>query len=203
MVAMTSAVKPGGVSATMKSYVAARHDEDVSEQLDGDRARLIGPRRREQDLDPRVVRHHVVVELVLVEGAARDGEVVHRLLRGQAHAEPDVAELQVEVDDEHLLAGEGERDREVARGQGLARAALRAEHADEAPFALRPPPCAEPRLGARVIALLIANRSCSFDCGNSAMSAAPASNARRRNPFGDEVERTTIGGRALSGALRR
>ena len=79
--------------------------------------------------------HHVVVELVLVEGAPRDGEVVHRLLGRQAHAEPDVAELQVEIDDEDLLPGERERDREVARGEGLARAALRAEHADETPVA--------------------------------------------------------------------
>ena len=39
-----------------------------------------------------------------------------------------------------------------------------------------PPPCSSTK------------RSCSFVCGKSAMSAAPASNARRRNPFGDDVD---------------
>ena len=50
-----------------------------------------------------------------------------------------------------------------------------------------------PFRGWRAIALLITKRSWSFDCGKSAMSAAPASNARRRKPFGDAVERTMIG----------
>ena len=52
---------------------------------------------------------------------------------------------------------------------------------------------AAPLRGARAIALLMTNRSCSFVCGNSAMSAAPTSNARRRKPLGDDVERTMIG----------
>ena len=47
--------------------------------------------------------------------------------------------------------------------------------------------------------MLIANRSCSFVCGKIAMSAAPASNARRRNPFGDVEASTMIG---TSGAVR-
>ena len=58
---------------------------------------------------------------------------------------------------------------------------------------VRSPGARCPLRGARAMALLIANRSCSFDCGKSAMSAAPDSNARRRNPFGDDVERTMIG----------
>jgi hypothetical protein len=77
------------------------------------------------------VRHHVVGELVLVERAAGDREVVHRLLGRQPEGERHVPELQVEVDDEHLLPREGERRGEVARRERLARAALRAEHADE------------------------------------------------------------------------
>ena len=92
-----------------------RDHEDVAQQLDRDRARLVRPRRREEHVDAGVVRHHVVGELVLVERAAREREVVHRLLGRKPHAEADVAELEVEVDDEDLLTGEREGDREVAR----------------------------------------------------------------------------------------
>ena len=74
----------------------------------------------------------------------------------------------------------------LQRRERLARAALRAEHADEP--AVRPLAPRSALRGARAIALLIAKRSCSFVCGKSAMSAAPASNARRRNPFGDDVD---------------
>ena len=47
-----------------------RDDQNVAEQLDRDRARLVGPRRREQHIDARIVGHDVVRKLVLVERAA-------------------------------------------------------------------------------------------------------------------------------------
>jgi hypothetical protein len=83
------------------------------------------------------MRHDVVPQLVLVEAARRDRKVVHRLLGRKAEAERDVTELQVEVDHEHLLPRERERRGEIRGSEGLARTALRAEHADE-PAVLAP-----------------------------------------------------------------
>ena len=77
-----------------------------------------------------VVRHEGS-QLVPVERAGGLGEVVDRLLRRQPEAQGDVAELEVEVDERHLLAALREADGEVGGGERLARPALRAEDADE------------------------------------------------------------------------
>ncbi len=61
----------------------------------------------------------------------RLGEVVHGSLRRQAETQGHVAELEVEVDERHLLAALGEADGQVRRRQRLAGAALRPEDADE------------------------------------------------------------------------
>ncbi len=61
----------------------------------------------------------------------RLGEVVHGSLRRQTEAQRHVAELEVEVDERHLLAALGEADGQVRRRQRLAGAALRPEDADE------------------------------------------------------------------------
>ena len=120
---------------------------DLAQEVDGDDRGVVGPARRDQHLDTRGVRHQEPVELLLVERAAGADEVEDRLLGGQPHAEADVPELQVEVDQRDRLAVLGERDREVGRGQRLAGAALGAEHADQRRTAegrtpRRPPPCA-------------------------------------------------------------
>ena len=76
------------------------------------------------------MRHGVCVELVGVERAARLNEVIHRFLRPDAHGEREVAELEIEVDGRHGPSRLRERDRQVGRGDGLARSALGSEHAD-------------------------------------------------------------------------
>ncbi len=71
------------------------------------------------------------LELVPVERTRGLGEVVHRSLRWQTEAQRHVAELEVEVDERHLLAALGEAHGQVRRRQRLAGAALRPEDADE------------------------------------------------------------------------
>ena len=63
---------------------------------------LVGPHRREQDAQAGAVLGQVAVELLGVEHAAGRREVVDRPLGLQAQREPDVAELQVEIDDDGL-----------------------------------------------------------------------------------------------------
>ena len=62
-----------------------------------------------------------LVDLLGVERPAGDREVVDRRVRPQAEREPDVTELEVEVDDDRRAARIRERDGEVAGGEGLAR----------------------------------------------------------------------------------
>ena len=81
---------------------------------DPDRGRLVGPQRREQRARPGRMLGEEPVDLVAVERSARDGEVVDRLVGCEAEREPDVAELQVEVDDHRRTSVERERHREVA-----------------------------------------------------------------------------------------
>ena len=66
------------------------------------------------------------------------------------------------------------------------------------PRAARRPRC--PRPGRRAIALLIANRSCSFDCGKIAMSAAPDLERPPEEPVrrgGREDDDRHVGRRAM------
>ena len=74
--------------------------------------------------------HQVAVDLLGIQRAAGLGQVVDRPIGRQAEREPDVAELQVEVDDGHPLTGCRQGDGQVARGQRLARSTLRPQHAD-------------------------------------------------------------------------
>ena len=129
--AITSGVKPGGVSTTTSSNCVPEKRVDLADELDRDDARVVGPPRREQRPDARSCVDEEVLELLGVERALGEGEVVDRLLRAEAHAEGDVAELEVEVDDDGALARFLERDREVRRDERLAGAALRAEHDDQ------------------------------------------------------------------------
>jgi hypothetical protein len=71
-----------------------------------------------------------VVDLVEVERATDAGEVVDRPLGREAHRDSDVAELQVEIDDDGALALLRQRHGEVAGGQRLPGPALRPDDAD-------------------------------------------------------------------------
>ena len=71
------------------------------------------------------------VELLVVEGRAGLHQVVHRPLGREPEGEADVAELEVEVDEDDVRVALGERDREVRRDERLAGAALRAEDRDD------------------------------------------------------------------------
>ena len=76
---------------------------DVPDQLDRDRARLVGPRRREQGAEAGRMRHQVRGELLGVERATGEREVVERSVGAEPEAQGDIAELQVEVDDRDAL----------------------------------------------------------------------------------------------------
>ena len=86
---------------------------------------------RQQHVGARAVLGHVRRDLGGVQRAAGDRQVVRRPLRDEAEREPEVAELEIEVDGRHAVAGVGERDGEVGRRQRLADAALGPEHADQ------------------------------------------------------------------------
>jgi hypothetical protein len=72
----------------------------------------------------------VPVDLLGVDRAAGLGEIEDRPFRNEPEGQPDIAELQVEIDDRHLVAVLREADCEVAGCQRLARAPLGSEHAD-------------------------------------------------------------------------
>src|SRR5436190_1551241 len=76
------------------------------------------------------MRGQVRLELLHVYRAAGLRQVVDRLLRRQPEREPEVAELEVEVDQGDPLASQRKRHREVGGRQRLARPTLRSEHAD-------------------------------------------------------------------------
>jgi hypothetical protein len=77
------------------------------------------------------VRRQIALDLVGVERPARLDEVEDRPLGDESQRQADVPELQIEVDDRHLLAGERQGDGEVGAREGLADAALGTQHADE------------------------------------------------------------------------
>ena len=84
------------------------------------------------------------LELVPVERAARERQVVDRLLGREPESERDVAELEVEVDDHDALADSRRGRPRGCRGERLAGPALGAEHADERgaiemPLSVTPP----------------------------------------------------------------
>ena len=79
------------------------------------------------------MRRHVALELARVEGAGRCHEVVERSLGVDPQHDRRVAELQVEVDEQHaLIRPRCERRGNVGREHRLAGATLRREHGDDA-----------------------------------------------------------------------
>src|SRR5438105_1969125 len=77
-----------------------------------------------------------VAHLLLVERGSRACEVVDRRFGTKAHAQADVAELQIEVDECDALTALGQGNRQRSRSQGLTGAPLWAEDAYD--FCLAP-----------------------------------------------------------------
>ena len=71
------------------------------------------------------------LELLVVEGRACPHQVVHRVLGRHSECEPDVAELEVEVNEDDVRVALGERDGEVRRDERLPGASLRPQDGDE------------------------------------------------------------------------
>ena len=127
IVAITSGVKPGRRVDDDRVAHRPQRGVDVTQEVDRDRTRLVGPRRRDEHLDAGGVRDQVPVELLVVERRAGLHQVVHRPLGREPEREADVAELEVEVDEDDVRVALGERDREVRRDERLPGAALRPE----------------------------------------------------------------------------
>ena len=108
----------------------SQNREDVAQEVDGDRTRLIRPGRREEDAHPRRVAHEVITDLVGVDRACGPSEVVDRLVGTNAERETDVAELKIQVDEDRLVPRRSQRNGEIGRDQRLARPALRPQDAD-------------------------------------------------------------------------
>src|SRR6185437_1652021 len=97
----------------------------------GDELRVLRPDRRGEDVDSRRVARRVAGQLLGIELARSRDEILNRLLRLEAEHDRRVAELEIQVEEQRLLALVlGERGREVRRGHGLARPALRREDGD-------------------------------------------------------------------------
>src|SRR6185312_12429926 len=73
------------------------------------------------------------IELLDVDRAAGECEVVHRQIGRESHAEADVAELEIQVHDRRAHATLSECNREVRAGQRLPGATLRPEYGDQPP----------------------------------------------------------------------
>ena len=176
---------------------------ELAEELDRHRAGLVRPHRRHEHARPARVRRQVGLDLLRVERPARLDEVVDRPLRGQSEREPDVAELQVEVDDHDALAqrapaptarlalvsvlpmpplGPSTQISDASAGGARGRA-LRCA-------ARRPSRRAKPSCSADRVASPRRRRRA------STRSSAPASNACRTKPVGRRPEHSTTIGRS-------
>src|SRR4029079_6821698 len=78
--------------------------EDGGDVLGRDRVGLVGPYRREQDVHAVPGARGEPAQTLGVHRAAGRGQVVDRVLRLDAENDADVAELQVEVDQQRLAA---------------------------------------------------------------------------------------------------
>src|SRR5439155_13145832 len=98
---------------------------------------ILGPKRRGEDVDTRLVLRRVAGELVRIELSRSGDEIEDRLLRLDSEHDRSVAELQVEIEEQRSPPG-GLRERggEVRRDHRLARPAFRREHRDDAALAI-------------------------------------------------------------------
>ena len=147
-----------------------RHLEQPRELRLGHELGVLRAQRRRQDVDPAPVPGHVAGELLGVELARGDDEVVDRLLRLEPEHDRGVPELEVEVEQERaLLLVLREAGGQVRRGHRLAGPALRREDRDDAaatgvrafgdePAARGCGPCAERRRRSRSAAAAAGRR---------------------------------------------
>ncbi len=112
--------------------------EQVAEALLGDQLGVLGPKRRRQDVHARLMGGDVAGQCLGVELAPGHDQVVDGLVRLDPHHDGDVAELQVEVEQERpplMLAGE--QHGQVAGQRGLAGPALGREQRDDLALGVR------------------------------------------------------------------
>src|SRR4029450_6788321 len=117
----------------------------------GDELGVLGPDRGRQDVEARRVTRRVARELLGVELTWSRHEVLDRLLRLDPEHDRRVPELQVEVEEQRLLARVlREADGQVRRRDGLARPALRREDGEHPAVATRASASAAPTGVARL-----------------------------------------------------
>ncbi len=151
------------------------HLEQLQHLRLGDELGVLRAHRRRQDVEPGPVSGRVAGELAGVEPAGSQHELVHRPLRVEAEHDRGVAELQVEVDQEHALA---RLVREVApRGSSRARSCRCRPSART-----RSRPGRELRPSFEAVAAT--GRRSRAPCGSRTRSSPPAAagRARRRHP---------------------
>src|SRR5262249_52163684 len=79
----------------------------------------------------RRVRREELLDLVRIDAASADAQVVDRPPGLESERNADVAKLEVAVDNHGLPPGERKRDGEIAGGERLAGAAFRADDRDQ------------------------------------------------------------------------
>ena len=131
---------------------------------------------------------------------SRGHQVVDGALRLDAQHEADVAELEVEVDQQHALAGGGQDGRQVRADGRLADTALGAEHGDDRRHRRRRGRRRAGAVDARAIALCTASLTTGASAGSSTISCAPARSASARLPLAGPGMATIS---AISGRDRR
>ncbi len=106
--------------------------EQRANRLLADELGILRAHRSRQDVDAGRVALGVDAELLAVQRGRGAEQLAHRVVGGEAEHDRGVAELQVEVDQQRLLARMRRcRDRKVGRDDRLARAALRREDGDD------------------------------------------------------------------------
>ena len=141
--AITSLAVEGGEHLVVERRRGVDHDvvevvaedvQDAADQLGGDQGGRPRLDRRDEGREPGGVRGQQRQDPLGVQGLTERDRVGDRVRREQLERDRDVAEGEVEVDEADLaLAAVREHRRQVRRDRGLAAAALRGEHRDDAP----------------------------------------------------------------------
>ena len=111
---------------------AAQHGQQLADQRWRDLLGVAGSNRRQQHLQARPVAGQQRGGAGGVQVASHRQRVHHGPRRVELHADRDVAEREVQVDDAHPVAGPlGQHHAQVGSERGLAAAALGREHGDD------------------------------------------------------------------------
>ena len=129
-IAAITSGEAGGVSTTTKSLIA-RSSASTSRMNSGSRRRRGPAWSGRAAPGRRTVVGEVVVDLLGVEGPARRERGRRSSFGREAEAEPDVAELQIEVDQADRCPCSASATARLQRRHRLAGPALRAEDADQ------------------------------------------------------------------------